>query len=57
MVYMSSPCGVTNELLVTHQDLLSPRPKKTTTTAQNTTQREETLAPLSLKEFALENFR
>ncbi|KAM8728243.1 unconventional myosin-VIIa-like [Acanthopagrus schlegelii] len=37
-------------------DLLSPRPKKTTT-AQNTTQREETLAPLSLKEFALENFR
>ena len=56
MVHMSSPCGVTNELLVTRQDLLSPRPKKLTT-AQNTTQREETLAPLSLKEFAMENFR
>ncbi|XP_073347990.1 unconventional myosin-VIIa-like [Pagrus major] len=36
-------------------ELLSQKKKISST--QNTTQREETLAPLSLKEFALENFR
>ncbi|XP_053186633.1 unconventional myosin-VIIb-like [Scomber japonicus] len=37
-------------------DLLSPGHKKTATT-QLTTHRDESVAPISLKEFALENFR
>ncbi|XP_074506568.1 unconventional myosin-VIIb-like isoform X1 [Sebastes fasciatus] len=37
-------------------ELLSPGQRKPSTT-QNTTQREDTVAPVSLKEFALDNFR
>lgn len=43
-----------NEEFLTRQELLSPGQK---TKAQNSVKREETLAPVSLKDFALENFR
>lgn len=56
IVHMSPSCGVTNELPLTHQELLSPGQKKPSATT-NTPQRDETVAPVSLKEFALENFR
>lgn len=45
-----------NKVLLTHQELLSPGQKKTAA-VQNSVDGEETEAPVSLKEFALENFR
>lgn len=45
-----------NKVFLTRQELLSPGQKKVTV-VQNSVKREETVAPFSLKDFALENFR
>lgn len=45
-----------NKVFLTRQELLSPGQKKRTV-VQNSVKREETVAPVSLKDFALENFR
>lgn len=52
MVQMS----FSNLMFLTRQELLSPGQKKMAV-VQNSVKREETVDPVSLKDFALENFR
>lgn len=51
-------CSLTGKLLLTLQEQLNPKQdKRKVSLALNPVQGEETVAPVSLKEFALENFR
>lgn len=55
MAPMSVSSG-SNKVFLTLQELLSSGRKKMTV-VQNSVKREETVAPVSLKDYALENFR
>lgn len=56
--HITPSCGVTGKLLLTLQELLDPKQdRRRASLIPNPVQGEETVAPVSLKEFALENFR
>lgn len=56
--HITPSCSLSGKLLLTLQEQLNPKQdKRRASLVLNPVQGEETVAPVSLKEFALENFR